>query len=506
METEKKGFVTYLRAGYPAIFVQTHEECRAISALAKEAPGYKIYSWDILSGLKDHTTGKEVGTKQKVDGSYELKDMDSKDQAVKAIKEPLKILGIPSLMAVDSILFLKDFHKFVANLEIFRTIKNIVPTLKANGKHIVFVSPSMTIPVELEKEIHIYPFSLPVLEDFMKIAKKMVIENNLNGVEINPDTISACKGMTLAEAENAMALSLVQEKKFSKKILEKEKLQVIRKSGLMELYEPVPISQLGGLGRIKKYALNRLRGFTDPKLPFPKGIILVGLPGGGKTLTGKVFASIFDCPLIRLDFSGLKAGIVGESERKLRDALALIDAVGKSVVLLDEVEKALGGAQSSNRTDGGTTAAMVGYLLNWMQESKGDHYIIATCNEIEVLLQISQGAFLRRFDDIFFVDVPSESERKEILAIMNKRYDAKHDLKLAIKMQNWTGAEIEKFVVASLYDGADEAFLNVKPIFEQNQEVIGKARSWAKYNARLANDEPEPEKMETKTETERRIK
>ncbi|MCX7858415.1 MAG: AAA family ATPase, partial [Deltaproteobacteria bacterium] len=384
------------------------------------------------------------------------------------------------------ILFLKDFHRFINAVDIIRTMKNLVPVLKATDRHIVLISPVLQIPVELEKDMTVLDFELPTVAELLEVANRIVQDNALD-ISVDEKVIAAAKGLTLAEAENAMALSLVTEKTFSKRILEQEKLQAIRKSGLMELYEAVDESELGGLDNLKRYIHNRKKGFENPNLPRPKGILLVGLPGAGKSLSAKVIASVLDFPLIRLDIASLKGSLVGESEAKMRQALALIDAVSPCVVWLDEIEKALGGVQSSNRTDGGTTSAMFGILLTWMQESKSPKYIVATCNDIDDLLSISQGALLRRFDDVFFVDLPNEEERKQILMIMNKKYNTDLDLSLASRMEGWTGAEIEKFVVASIYDGIEEAFQNVKPIFHQNREKIEKAREWAKYNARLAN-------------------
>ena len=163
---------------------------------------------------------------------------------------------------------------------------------------------------------------------------------------------------------------------------------------------------------------------------------------------------------------------------------------------MDEVEKVLGGVASSGHVDGGTTSTMFGFILTWMQESVEPHYVVATCNDIDELLAISQGAFLRRFDDIFFVDLPSENERVEILRIMNRRYKQNIDLSLTANMEGWTGAEIEKFTKASVYDGVDIALREIKPIFHQNRTMIEKAREWAKLNARKANGDIEEATIE----------
>jgi SpoVK/Ycf46/Vps4 family AAA+-type ATPase len=291
------------------------------------------------------------------------------------------------------------------------------------------------------------------------------------------------------EAEDAMALSLITTGRIDREIMESAKLQAVKKSGLMELYMPEPVESLGGLGNLKAYLYNRKIGFTDGRRGVPKGIILTGLPGAGKSLSAKVTASIFDMPLLKLDFSGLKGSLVGESEQKIKAATALADAIGKCVIWIDEIEKAIGGVQSSNHSDGGTTAAMFGHLLTWMQETKSKVFIIATCNDMDDLLNISQGALLRRFDDIFFVDVPTYGERIQILTLMNERYGTAIHTEHMEMAKNWTGAEIEKFVKSSVYDGVDAAFGNIHPIYEQNKANIDRARDWAKVNARRANDE-----------------
>lgn len=460
-------FQDLVKAGYTLIMVETQEETRVIRTLAKEAGaiGYNPFSWDLVNGLEALSNGGqklEMGDPVKFLKSIEA---DGKEQ--------------------QAVYFVKDFHKFFGSVEVVRRIKNLNDSLKSRSIHIVFVSPVLNLPPELVKDVFVMDFSLPDTDEIFRLAESLVAENELD-IKVDRMVIEAAKGLTLAEAENAISLSIVKFREIKKEVLTAEKLQAVRKGG-MELFEPSPESELGGLDNLKEYIHNRLRGFETTGLPTPKGIMLFGLPGGGKSLAAKVIASVFKMPLLKFDMASLKGSLVGESEAKMRAALKLIDSIAPCVVWMDEIEKAVGGVQSSNRTDGGTSSAMFGQLLTWLQESKTPKYVVATCNDINELFNISQGALMRRFDDLFFVDLPTPDEREKILDIMNRRYGADVETSRALDFEGWTGAEIEKFVIASLYDGEESAFGNIKPISRQNATVINAARDWAKDNSRMAN-------------------
>ncbi len=247
-------FKDYLAAGYPCLWVQTHEESRAISQLSQEAEGYSVFSWDLVGGLYDHLSGQ-----------------------ARSMPDPLQPIQAVFTLPESSILFLKDYHKFITAIEVLRTIKNAIPILKATDRHLVIISPVIEIPIELEKDITILNFNLPTVSELLATAQRIVKENELS-VEVDEHAVIAGKGLTLHEAENAMALSLVKEKTFSKHIIEEEKLQAIKKSGLMELYQPMLESELGGLEPLKQYIKNRKKGFENPNLPTPNGIIFAFPP------------------------------------------------------------------------------------------------------------------------------------------------------------------------------------------------------------------------------------
>lgn len=474
-------FKDYLGAGYPILWVHTPEETRAITTMVHdladfEDPPRKGYWWDLGRCWCELSVN--------ADNLY----IKSKSEEVKT---PTDAIYKFNQLTEGNILFLPDFHVYLnsRNPAVCRMIKNMVLEMKSKAKTIVIVSPVINVPIELEKEITVMDFPLPTVEELSNMAGG-IIQGNADiarKVKISKTLMLPGRGLTINEAENAVALSLRKTNNIDKGILEQEKLQSVKKSGLMEIWEPVPVSELGGFDNLKMYIEKRKAGFTDMDKPAPKGIILVGLPGAGKSLSAKVIASVLGYPLIRLDIGALKGSLVGASEQNTKQALSIIDAISPCIVLLDEMEKALGGVQSSSKTDGGTTANMFSQLLTWMQESKQRKYIVGTVNDIADLLIISQGALLRRFDAVFFCDMPSLKEREQILKIMNKRYATSIPQGKAAVMDNWTGAEIEKFVVDSVYDGEDEAFENIKPIYHQNRKHIDEARVWAQQNARLAN-------------------
>ena len=468
----------YLKAGYPILAVRTYEPDRAQEVFTREILAndstYSCYTWNILKGIAQLEINQEgLLCQQQVSNEQPLNWLNTQPQNI--------------------VLFLWNYHRFLNSFEIVQALQDGRDTWKENFRHVVMLVPDIILPKEIEKSVTIIDFHLPGRDEMEKVIAdtKTGIEGKIEHKDEDNDVlVNAARGMTLFEAENAFALSAVTSKRFDPDIIAEHKLQIIKKSGFMELYPPVLESELGGLDNYKAYIHNRKRGFYDPNIPGsakPKAVLLFGLPGGGKSLSAKVTASVLGFPLIRLDISGLKASRVGETEQNTRYAWNTIKAIAPVVVWCEEIEKVFGGVKSSSQSDGGTTASMFGLFLTEMQECTEPVFFVMTCNDIDELLSISQGALIRRFDDIFFVDIPSLEERKAILSIMNRRYNAQHDLDLVSYMEGWTGAEIEKFVKNSIYDGPQKAFSHIKPIYSQNKQVIENARRWAQSNAVSAN-------------------
>ena len=377
----------------------------------------------------------------------------------------------------------------MTSVEIIQEIQNSLPIWKGQGSCLVIPGPRINLPLEIEKYFTLLDFNLPSPQDLLAIQEEL---GQSVGVYANREAVEAARGLTEFEAETAFALSLVIKKEFCPDVITEQKKQMIRRTGLMEFWPPVPIDQVGGLNLFKHYLTNRMKAFEpgNEHLPKPKALLLVGIPGTGKSLSCKAAASILNWPLIRLDVSALKGSLVGESERKIRQATSTIDAFGKAVVWLDEIDKGFSGVKSSGHTDGGTTSSMFGHFLTWMQETQSPVLVMATANNVKEL----PPEFMRagRFDAMFFVDIPTITERREIIRIMNTRYGSEIPEDYAENLQGWSGAEIEQLAKDSLFDGLQAASENIVPLSRTMKEEITALREWAKTRARKANS-PEDE-------------
>ena len=454
----------YLKAGYPAFCVLTQEPCRAEKMLVSD--GWQFKTWDCLTGIRESQTHRL------------LEDIRDPVEAIRWLN-----------MCRDSVLIAHNLHLFLEIPEVIQAIQTGVPLWKGTGSALVIVSPVIQLRPEVEKLFTIVDLPLPDDDTLFDLQSELC-----QSVNVAPDrnAARAAKGLTEFEAETAFALSLIRKGHCSSRVIAEAKSQMIRRSGLMEFWEPAQIEDVGGLERLKTFIANRAKAYQpgNEHLPKPKGVLLVGIPGTGKSLSCKAAASIMGWPLIKLDIGRLKGSLVGESERKIRQATAVIDAFGEAVVWIDEAEKCFSGVNSSGETDAGTSANMFGHFLTWRAESKSSIIVMATANSIRNL----PPEFLRagRFDAVFFVDLPTLSERSEIIGIMNRKYHASIPLDYAARLEGWSGAEIEQLARDSLFDGVEEAFEAIVPLSRTMKEDIQSLREWSHTRARPANT-PEKE-------------
>ncbi len=490
-----------VRARYPMVYLVTSEEQRVEAILAELADthGKALLGWSIAKGFR------------RIGGSKTA-------EAPEGAREPLAAIAAIEKLSEPSLVVLKDFHPFLQDPAVVRATRELAHALKSTFTTVVLVSPTLVIPPEIEKEVSVLDVPLPGYRDLLQLLKEIVEvvrRGNRAKVELTRDDadhlVKAALGLTLSEAENAFAKAIAHDGRLSKDdvpLVLEEKRQVIRKSGLLEYFPTeVQLANVGGLDALKTWLVRRGAAFSEAArrfgLPEPKGLLLLGVQGCGKSLTAKAIAAQWKLPLLRLDLGRIFSGLVGSSEENLRRAIQVAESVAPVVLWVDEIEKGLAGAQSSGFSDGGVTARVMATFLTWLQEKTAPVFVVATANRIEQL----PPELLRkgRFDEIFFIDLPAVEERREIFRIhvqKRGRDPAAHDLEaLARSAEGFSGAEIEQAVVSALYDAFAEgrdlepghlagSVSSSLPLSVTMREEIGRVREWARTRTRPASAEP----------------
>jgi ATPase family associated with various cellular activities (AAA)/AAA+ lid domain len=492
-----------LRARNPLLWIPTREEARAEALLFEAAASarYVAKTWDCAAGPRE-IGGRQV---QGLEGP-EYRDIGTMLAAIEARARNGNSRELWILR--DAPVWLEGLAG-ASPLRALRNLARLLPSVElARAQAIMILSPSGKVPDELAGSATVVEWPLPDREEIAGILDLAVgAMPEAMREEALPDrelAIDAALGLTSDEAASCYAKSLVQFRKVDPVAVGKEKKGVISRERVLEWIDPIPggLDVIGGLENMKEWLLEQKLAFSPEAkaygLPAPKGILIVGVPGTGKSLTAKAVPIAFECPLLKLDLGALKSKWVGSSEENIRKALKVIGALGRSVVWIDEIEKALAGA-TQGAADGGVSADALGVLLNWMQEQTGGAFVVATANKVEDL----PPELLRagRFDVVWWVDLPNEEERVAILKASLKGKPAKNiDLKaVAAATEGYSGAEIASVVPAAMFlafkDGArpiGTADLLAKaklvvPLSKTAPEKIAKLREWAVGKARPAS-------------------
>jgi SpoVK/Ycf46/Vps4 family AAA+-type ATPase len=490
-----------IRARYPLIYIESYEETRVLAALKdiSDRRGKRLFVWSVTEGLRRYGAS----------GALERAAASSRET------NPMAVLDIVGRSKENAVFALVDFHSYLDDRKVVRKLRDLNRTLKASYKTLVLLSPLVNLPTELDKDITLVSIPLPdeaalrkVFDDIVESLRdspKVKLELT---EEISEQLVKAALGLTAAEAENAFAKAIVYDAALSAEDLStilSEKEQIIRKTGFLQYYHVrEEMAQVGGLRSLKDWLRKRGRAFTqrakDFGLPAPKGLLLIGVQGCGKSLTAKAVSSLWQMPLLRLDLGALFSGYIGASEENTRKAIAAAERVAPCILWLDEIEKGLSGVQSSGASDAGTASRVFSTFLTWMQEKEAPVFVIATANEIAQLPPelMRKG----RFDEIFFIDLPQAKERADIFTIhlrKRKRDPATYDIaRLGELSEGFSGAEIEQAVVSALYDAFDEgvelaqrhleeALADTVPLSQTARESINALRSWADTRARFAS-------------------
>jgi len=482
-----------VKARYPLIYVVSHEESRVEESLKKLCieREMRLEVWSITEGMQVLANGS--GTRD--------------------VKDPLKALEHVNRGEGRALYILRDFHPFTKDPTVVRRLRDLSFALRRTKKSVILLSPVQKVPPELEKAVSaIVYWELPTRTEIDAIARRLVPQapapvqkQASERPEFLEHVVEAALGLTEVEAENVFAKSMVRTHTFDIKTILDEKKQIIRKSGLLEYYERTEsIADVGGLVTLKDWVKKRRHAFSKKArefgLPLPKGMLLIGVPGTGKSLTAKAVGSLWEMPLLRLDVGKIFAGLVGSSEENIRKVTQTAEAIAPAILWIDEIEKGFSGTGSSGQTDGGTTSRVFGSFITWMQEKESPVFVIATANDVSQL----PPELLRkgRFDEIFFCDLPTREERRQIFEVhihKKGRNPAEFELeRLADATQEFSGAEIEQAIVQAMYDAFDSgvdittegllhSLADIVPLSVTMREKIDVMREWARTRARPAS-------------------
>lgn len=467
------------------------------------------FEWQRLQSITNVIAKENLTVWKRWNRSVGIIEMDGN---IQPIMDPLKVLTKFKEENESYYFILENFNLYLNNPDIINLLFEICKMKRITQKSLIIESSEVCLPTPLAKEIVVLNMPLPNRTFIKKIAESVIINYNLPASNycITPELLNSVLGLTTTEVNLAFIKAVEKFGKLDNSTINyliSEKEHIIKKDGLLEYYHTDEnMDNVGGLANLKKWLNLRSNAFTDKAKEFgidtPKGVMLLGLPGCGKSLTAKCIAATWKYPLLRFDLGKVFGGVVGQSEANMRRALDVAKTVAPCVLWIDEIEKGLSGLSSSDRADGGTASRVFGSLLTWMQEKTEPVFVVATANNIEAL----PPELLRkgRFDEIFFVDLPSKEERKEIfkIHIENKHRDVDNfDLEmLANKTNGLTGSEIASLISESLFDAFStgkelESYDIIKnrekitPLSTIMAEKITSLRSWAKNRARLAGDE-----------------
>lgn len=484
-------FQLLLAARYPLIYVTTLEEERlekAIADIAKQSHNRAVYVWDFVDGYQDNPNNENFARRNPL-------------QALEFVEK------LPSNIA--AIIILRDFQRFLEDISIARKLRNLARSLKSQPKNLIIVAPELSIPSDLTEVITVVDFPLPSGEEIkQEIQRLIAATRQLVKEPLLDELVLSAQGLSLERIRRVLAKCLASHGQIEPEDVElilAEKRQSIRQTQILDFYPATEqISDIGGLDNLKDWLIRRGGAFSERAraygLPNPRGLLLVGIQGTGKSLTAKAISHHWHLPLLRLDVGRLFGGLVGESESRTRQMINLAEALAPCVLWIDEIDKAFAGVDGKG--DGGTTGRVFGTFITWLAEKQSPVFVVATANNIQSLPpeMLRKG----RFDEIFFVGLPSQKSREEIFSVHLgkvrphnlKSYDIK---RLAYETPDFSGAEIEQTIVEAMHIGFSqnrdfstddvlEAASQIIPLARTAQEQIQFLQDWAKSGkARLAS-------------------
>src|SRR5579883_1487797 len=463
-------FELLLRARYPLIYIPTREEERieaAIAQSARQQGNRAVYTWDFVDGYHGNPNDAGFGKRNPL-------------QALEFVEK------LPA--SAPAVFVLRDFQRFLEDVAISRKLRNLSRLLKAQPKNIVIVSSHIAIPDELSEAMTVLEFPLPAAAE-IRIEVERLFKSTGKSLEnrVLDDLVRSCQGLSLERIRRVLARAIATHGELRPEdvdLILEEKRQTIRQTQILDFYPTTAnISDIGGLDNLKDWLLRRGGAFSERArqygLPHPRGLLLVGIQGTGKSLTAKAIAHHWHLPLLRLDVGRLFGGLVGESESRTRQMIQVAEALAPCILWIDEIDKAFSGLGSKG--DAGTTSRVFGTFITWLAEKTSPVFVVATANDIQALPpeMLRKG----RFDEIFFVGLPNQEERKAIFNVHLSRLRP-HNLKnydidrLAYETPDFSGAEIEQTLIEAMHIGfSQNRDFNIDDILEAASQIIPLART-----------------------------
>ena len=451
-----------VRAGFSGIWIETHEASEAvleISTLGREH-GLRILAWNLDTGLRTI----------------------SGDEVVQESTDPLsavRMLGnLPGEQS--TVLVLENFHRFIDSVEICQAMLTQLLSGKQHGRHIVVLAPVVKLPLELERQFVVINHSLPDREQLWEIAEQLVDDPDLYPLAHREMLLDAAVGLTRLEAESAFSLSLVRHGRIVSDEIWELKSRWLQKTGMLRLFKSEHgFESLGGLENLKRFCQHSLRRHSEfAQRARPRGVMLLGVPGTGKSAFAKALGQETGRPVLTLDVGQLMGSLVGQTESNIRSALKTADAMAPSILFIDEVEKALSGVASGGKGDSGVSSRLFGTLLTWLNDHTSDVYVVVTCNNIQQLPPEFSRA--ERFDAIMFLDLPGREEKDAIWHLYLSEFGI--DAQQARPADDqWTGAEIKACcrLASLLRVPLTDSSQYIVPVGVTAAEDIERLRSWA---------------------------
>jgi len=482
-------FKQLIEGGDSCISIVTYEERYALDTIRQAALDLKhnLWIWSVAGGVKEGFL---------TDSPY-IADSETPTAGLHYLAETEQ----------DSICVVLDLAEHLKACSVLRALRDLIDRFEQNGNTLVMLDCNDTLPEVVKSYTKPFEISFPSQQELVEIVRKTLLRiHRKTPIEIGItkkglDTIVRnLRGLTRRQAERIITDTVTGDRCFDDNDINRviaSKRGMIQRGGLLEYVEtPLDLSEIGGMSHLKNW-LNQRKGAFSSKaeefgLQAPRGVLMLGVQGAGKSLCAKAIATAWHQPLLRMDPGALYASFIGESERNLREALRQTEMMSPVVLWIDEIEKAFASA-ASRSADGGLSQRMFGTLLTWMQEHAGPVFVVATANDIGAL----PPELLRkgRFDEIFFVDLPNQKVRREIFTIhlqKRNRDPGKFDLgALAKASSGYSGSEIEQAVISALHEAYSEkeglstdrilsAIRNSPPISVTLAERIQSLRIWAK--------------------------